>query len=901
MNRRLALVVGALAVTAACSTNDWSTQDPAAGPADADVAAASQVPVTAAEAAPQPLAAPPIALQPFAGTPEPIAAGLVPAAQPVFAGQSADDRVDAERARLDLLAAKTKVLVDQYLANASALESRFDFAGSERELLKARDLDPANPQVAAELSRLQTLLGRPAAMAGTLAADAQARFDARGQQARMQALQDLTDARDAMQNEDFDLAVVLSRGVVQRASSSPEIDWAAIPAEANAVLDQAESGRGRFSDGLRRQKEAETYRLIQEEERREVEQHQEKINALMRSATDNFLRGNYVDAEELARAVLKDMPTNEQALELVDASRDAARGQLKQQALAQRSERFRVWREDMEEVRTPYSEIVNASSDEFWDQITAERAGARALGLEPIDPEEVALRARLAATTMDADFDDLTIQQVANNIFFNTDVPVSVDPEVVLDLDDAGETVSLLGLRNLSVESLLNIITDQVGDELAWTVRNGRVYITKQEKADGDPIIKIHNIQDLTFPLTDFKGANLRDITLPGEAGDDNETTIFSSELERVRLIEPDEIENLIRENIARESWDLSDNYSIGFVDSNNLLVVHTPQTQQEIADFLNDLRSYSTSMVTLESRFIGITDAFIEEIGTDLRGLGPTGGNLGTEFTLDDINDPNATQGLDNSGSGNQPPEAGFFKSTADTMYAASVENFFQNPLGDLLSTVGGGAFQFSILNNTEYNLVMTAVQKSLNALEITAPIVSVFNTQRAFVTVVNQISYVQGFDVDVANAARIADPIIGILQEGIVLDVRPTVSFDRKYVTLDVQTTVADLVSFEIFETNLGSDVGGSVEFVLPTLDVQDARTTVVVPDGGSVILAGFKNVTYQNRTAEAPWLGNIPVVGFFFQEKGLSDEMEDLVILIRATISDFQPLQEAPVAGN
>ncbi len=896
MNRCLALIVGSLAVTAACSTADWSTQDTAAGPSETDVSAASQVSVTAAETAPQP-----IALLPFAQSPAPVVAGVAPAAQPVFGLQSDDERVDAERARLDLLAEKTAVLVEQYLANASVLEGRFDFAGAEAVLLKARDIDPANPRVAAELSRLQTLLGRPSAMAGTLASDANARFAARAEQARMQAMQDLTDARTAMQREDFDLAAVLSRGVIQRASSSPEIDWAALPIEAQALLAQAESGRGRFSDGLRRQKEAETYRKIQEEDRREHEQHRLKVEGLLRSATDNYLRGNYVDCEELARAVLKEDPANEQALELADSARDASRGQVRQKALAERRERYRTWREDMEEVRTPYSEILLGPGEEFWDRITGDRASSEALGLGSVDPEEQALRARLSVTTMDADFDDLTITQVANNIFFNTDIPVSIDPEVVLDLDDAGETVTLLGLRNLSVQSLLNILTDQVGDELAWTVRNGRVYVTKQEKADGDPIIKIHNIQDLTFPLTDFKGPNLRDITLPGDAGDDNETTVFSSELERVRLIEPDEIENLIRENIARESWDLGDNYSIGFVDSNNLLVVHTPQTQQEIASFLNDLRSYSTSMVTLESRFIGVTDAFIEEIGTDLRGLGPTGGNLGTEFTLDDINDPTATQGLDNSGSGNQPPEAGFLQQTGDTLYAASVENFFQNPLGDLLSTVGGGAFQFSILNSAEYNLVMTAVQKSLNAIEITAPIVSVFNTQRAFVTVVNQISYVQGFDVDVANAARIADPIIGVLQEGIVLDVRPTVSFDRKYVTLDVQTTVADLVSFEIFETNLGSDVGGSVEFVLPTLDVQDARTTVVVPDGGSVILAGFKNVTYQNRTAEAPWLGNLPVIGFFFQEKGLSDEMEDLVILIRATISDFQPLQDTPIAGD
>jgi len=42
---------------------------------------------------------------------------------------------------------------------------------------------------------------------------------------------------------------------------------------------------------------------------------------------------------------------------------------------------------------------------------------------------------------------------------------------------------------------------------------------------------------------------------------------------------------------------------------------------------------------------------------------------------------------------------------------------NFFTNPLGSLISTVGGGSFQFGILDDTEINLVLTLVAKSVNA----------------------------------------------------------------------------------------------------------------------------------------------------------------------------------------
>ena len=56
----------------------------------------------------------------------------------------------------------------------------------------------------------------------------------------------------------------------------------------------------------------------------------------------------------------------------------------------------------------------------------------------------------------------------------------------------------------------------------------------------------------------------------------------------------------------------------------------------------------------------------------------------------------------------------------------------------------------------------------------ELTAPSLTVYNTQRANITVVNQISFVQDFDVEVAQTSFIADPVIGVIQDGIMLNFR-------------------------------------------------------------------------------------------------------------------------------
>ncbi|MHC4943719.1 MAG: type II secretion system protein GspD, partial [Planctomycetota bacterium] len=288
----------------------------------------------------------------------------------------------------------------------------------------------------------------------------------------------------------------------------------------------------------------------------------------------------------------------------------------------------------------------------------------------------------------------------------------------------------------------------------------------------------------------------------------------------------------------------------------------------------------------------------FIQEIGADFRGLGNDGKAPTPLMDVTNGFEDNASLGIDNQGDGGEGanPAAGiFFNDDSDGDIRFRNESYFNNPLGQILNTVGGGAFQFSLIDDTMFNLVVRAVEKSFNATIITSPIVTAFNTQRSYITVINQVSYIQGFDVDVATSAFIANPNIGIIQEGIVLDVRPTVSYDRKYITLEIQTTVAKLQRpIRTWTTPLAGQTT-PVTFQLPVLSVSSAATTVVVPDGGSLVLGGLKHIRYVSRKAETPVLGKIPILGFFFRQKGLDDEVTNLIILARSYISDMNEIRE------
>jgi type II secretory pathway component GspD/PulD (secretin) len=816
-------------------------------------------------------------------------------------GDGATPTAEEERSRRELMGEMTSVLVEQYMANARAFEEQLELELALRELNKARDLDPADTIVLDYERQLQALLKMPEAEAALLRVSARDRYEAQRQQLKMLARIDLDNARQAMAAGEYENAVSLARGVSNSIRwSQGEVSWGDLSTQVDELLAKAEDAASGADAARQEDKKRQAYEALRSEEKGREKQEELRIQSLLINATSAFDRADYETTEKLAQAVLDVDRHNAHALELLDAAQDASREYADRIFIQTRREEFNRWRNNMEEVRIPNAELYTDPDPSHWAKITASRGLRRSLGLGDLDPEIAALNDLLDSTRMDAEFDDKTIVEVANHLSFVYDIPVSIDPEVAIDLDDNADYVNITGLQDITARSFMNVLVEQVGDDLAWTIRNGRVYVTQQEKAGGKPITRVHPIQDLTFELTNFKGNDIRDIALPGEAGDDNEETIFNSELETVELIEGEEILNLVRENITPELWDLSDAYNIDFVDNGNLLVIHTPEVQAQVAEFLDDLRAFSTSMVTLESRFFSISDLFIEEIGTDLRGLDPQGA-FANEYELDAADqNGDISQGLDNLGDGTNTGTAGGFYEDGDQIYALHSENFFSNPLGALMSTVGGGAFEFQILDDVDLNIVMNLVSKSENAVEITAPVISVYNTQRAFVTVVNQVSFVQDFEVDVATNAFIADPVIGIAQEGIVLDVKPTISYDRKYITLDVQTTVAELERpFPTISTLLGPN-GSPVTFSVPTLRVQDAQTTVVVPDGGAVILGGFKHVRYKNRTAESPWFSDIPVVGFFFREKGLADEVTDLIIVIRAKITDFSHLRE-PVAGR
>ncbi|HMS15884.1 MAG TPA: hypothetical protein PKA37_03515, partial [Planctomycetota bacterium] len=254
-----------------------------------------------------------------------------------------------------------------------------------------------------------------------------------------------------------------------------------------------------------------------------------------------------------------------------------------------------------------------------------------------------------------------------------------------------------------------------------------------------------------------------------------------------------------------------------------------------------------------------------------------------------------NASGGLDNGGAGSiagaaQAPTSGMFFREGNNDLRGRSEGIFDRGLGSFLTNQGGAAIVFSILDDLQISGVLRAVEKDVDTTLVNAPRLTVYNGQRANLTLVNQITYVKDYDVEVAQTAFIADPLVDVIQDGLTLDVLPVVSHDRKYVRMEVKPTLATLRRpIRTFESNL-SGLTTPVVIELPELTYSQAATTVNVPDGGYVVIGGLKNITTVDRRSEVPILSNIPLISFLFSRKGRSDEIRDLMIVMHVRILDL-----------
>jgi type IV pilus secretin PilQ/predicted competence protein len=131
------------------------------------------------------------------------------------------------------------------------------------------------------------------------------------------------------------------------------------------------------------------------------------------------------------------------------------------------------------------------------------------------------------------------------------------------------------------------------------------------------------------------------------------------------------------------------------------------------------------------------------------------------------------------------------------------------------------------------------------------------------------------------------------GTVQQGVQIPIQTTINntISVSYIAATLELVVTPQVTddnniFLVINVNNASP-GAPVANVGAEINTQQATTSVLVPDGGTVVFGGI-TVTNRSKTATyVPWLGSIPLLGHLFKSETTTDSDQELLFFVSPKI--------------
>ena len=788
----------------------------------------------------------------------------------------------------------TQALLQGALQNARrSMEARL-FADARNEAAFALELDNQNPEAREILRRCNEVLGDRVATVGGRFADEILRNRIAAERDRTLVERELEQANAHMQQGAYGRAIENYQRSLATLRLSPHFQ------PNDPLLRRAEA---EFEAASKRKLESDKQSLQNQEAaskaeldriaKQQQESREARVERLLEDANKQFLAGQYDGSVERIDQALQIDPTNTAATQLRDVADRARHNSAMELNREQWRQEWNATVLENQQSNMPQTETV-VFDPIRWAEVSQRKQQAFATPAELDSPENRAIERKLAETSLEHNFPSASVQDWATYYGNLTGVTFVVGPDVA-GMDATATTLTDFRLSRRSVGEALKVIQAQTG--VAYRINHGLVQLVTPENAIGTLYYDRYNVSDLVTGFTSKPGPDLK-LKAP-----DDDTPLFPEvdEEPAPAVVNDSRLQDILKEAVATGRWDGSP-FTMNF-QAGMLMVRADKDTHDSVLKLLRDLRRNVGIQIDVESRFLKVEDNFLEDVGVDLRGLGDQssqglpGRGLETRpnASFDDFGPSQqqnaAAPGL--LGTGTEPGI--FFDDGNDGDYMARAENLFDRTLGGDggMNNLGGLSLQYAFLDDTEVEAVLRAVSKQERSEQIEAPRLLIYNNTRASMHVLNEISYIKDFEVEIAQAAGVANPVIGTVYDGVTLDVRPVVDSDLKFITMELRPTVMTLqLPIPNFTTTLG--VGQPISIQLPEVSLQRVRTTVTLPDGATMMLGGMRLVERQNLVSGVPILKDLPGISFLFSRKGQSMQNRKILILINAKIVIMEELQ-------
>jgi len=371
------------------------------------------------------------------------------------------------------------------------------------------------------------------------------------------------------------------------------------------------------------------------------------------------------------------------------------------------------------------------------------------------------------------------------------------------------------------------------------------------------------------------------------------------------------ELVRLITQTIRPDSWAaMGGEGSIEYFPLGLALVINqSPQVIEEVEQLLESLRRLQDLEVTVEIKMVSLSESFFERIGLDFNMTIPTGSSVRPGATPVTYSDGRQGVPLDNRnirGGVVGLGAPGFPTSDLNIPIRATSFGTSIPPYGNYLGSLGGGlSLGLAFLSDLQVQMFLEAAQGDTRNAVLNAPRITTFNGTLGSTSVQSIQLFVTNVDVQVMpNGVVAVQPVVtGLPIQGQPISVLPIVSADRRFVRMTINFTQTQVrQSTVLFPINIplqgviqngpGGVIAGPpvvlTQYIQqPTPETITVQTTVVVPDGGTVVMGGMKFMSEGRNEYGPPVISKIPYLNRLFKNVGYGRDGQNIMIMVTPRI--------------
>lgn len=615
---------------------------------------------------------------------------------------------------------------------------------------------------------------------------------------------------------------------------------------------------------------------------------------LVEEFNELFKQKRFAEAEVVAKKAKELNPSEPTSETLIYKSRYARRNEINAQLKDRKDESHWKMFNDVEQAM-----LVNVGDEnpvaypENWKDLSARRSKFGTDNRKRTDAELKIQESLNRAVSLHED--NVPLGEVIKKISAMTDINIVIDPRGVEEEGATTDALVSIDVDGIPLKSVLNLILERFN--LAYMIQDDVLKITSRLRQQGQMIAVTYPVADLVVPIPNFAtgvGVGMNNVdprngslnqaagsmmsvpagmggmggqsmaqVAPNVAGGLNQVgSNPRAPQQPTQSTDYDTLIELITRTIAPDSWEqVGGPASIQrFETTLSLVIRQTQAVHEEITDLLKQLRRLQDLQVTVEVRFVTVSDSFFERIGVDFDFNvnstvgGPETDNLGLPLppfgavqlptqgaatstaqagTAGTAGTTGATGTAGTAGQqaqqgaglfGTQPRRNTIQRSSyqkGGTIVGLGSQNSFTPDL-DIPFRQGSfdigvpdfGGFDptagittgLAILSDLEAFFFIQAAQGDSRSNLLFAPKLTLFNGQTATVSDTVNRFFVTGYNTTVGVGAAIQTPQIQQFPEGVSLTVTAVISADRRYVRLTIIPNFTSITDVQTFSTASG-----------------------------------------------------------------------------------------------